>query len=101
MNDLLDEFEEPSGIEMDIFVDDRDNCGRNDCSCKKKKTPHYDYAMDSTFVSMLPCEPNHDQTIEQALFDHTLDNMSMAEGGEGTLSELLRDKSPRSRFISD
>lgn len=39
MNDLLDEFDEPSGVEMDIFADDRDNCGRNDCHCKKKKTP--------------------------------------------------------------
>ena len=36
MNDLLDEFDEPSGIEVDIFADDRDNCGRNDCSCKKR-----------------------------------------------------------------
>ena len=57
--------------------------------------------MDSTFVSMLQNEQLQDQTFEQVQFDHTLDNMSMLDGGEGTLSELLRDKSPRSRFISD
>lgn len=65
MNDLLDEFDEPSGIvEVDIFADERDNCGRNDCDCKKKKSPKHDYAMDSTFVSMLQCEPLTEQTFE-------------------------------------
>ena len=38
------------------------------------------------------------------LFDHTLDNMSLQEDGNGAgMSELLREKVPtsRSRFISD
>ena len=40
MNDLLGEYdEEPSGIEVDIFADDRDNCGRSTCPCKAKRTP--------------------------------------------------------------
>ena len=39
-DDLLQEYdEEPSGIEVDIFADDRDNCGRSHCACKGKKTP--------------------------------------------------------------
>jgi hypothetical protein len=58
--------------------------------------------MDSTFISAPQCDnPMQDQSHEQALFDHTLDNMSMADGGDMTLSDLLRDKGSRSRFISD
>lgn len=52
---------------------------------------------------MLQCEAGPlDQSGEHVLFDHTLDNMSMMDGGEGAVSELLRgEKLARSRFVSD
>jgi hypothetical protein len=57
--------------------------------------------MDSTFISALPLDP-HDHSYELGNFDHTLDNLSMMDNGEGgILSELLREKGSRSRFISD
>ena len=62
--------------------------------------------MDSTFISLQPYEQHlNEQSLEQALFDRTLDNMSMQEDGNGgpLVSELLRAKclGSRSRFISD